>query len=80
MFKGIAEFAAYPPEIITGDNYEERAQALGDLLSPVTINIFNIAKIASEVRGGRHRASSGSLNTSAKATLTTWPACPIWCC
>lgn len=53
VFKGVAEFAAYPPEIITGDNYEERAQALGDLLSPVTINIFNIAKIASEVRGGK---------------------------
>ena len=53
VFKGIAEFAAYPPEIITGDNYEQRAQALGDLLSPVSINIFNIAKINSEVRGGK---------------------------
>jgi type III restriction enzyme len=53
VFKGIAEFASYPPEIITGDNYEERAQALGDLLSPVTINIFNISKITSEVRGGK---------------------------
>ena len=53
VFKGVAEFAAYPPEIITGDNYEERAQALGDLLSPVSINIFNIAKITSEVRGGK---------------------------
>ncbi|MEO5670695.1 MAG: DEAD/DEAH box helicase family protein, partial [Ramlibacter sp.] len=53
VFKGIAEFASYPPEIITGDNYEERAQALGDLLSPVTINIFNISKIISEVRGGK---------------------------
>ncbi len=53
VFKGVAEFAAYLPEIITGDNYEERAQALGDLLSPVTINIFNIAKITSEVRGGK---------------------------
>ncbi|MFZ3084398.1 DEAD/DEAH box helicase family protein [Rhodoferax ferrireducens] len=53
VFKGVAEFASYPPEIITGDNYEERAQALGDLLSPVSINIFNIAKIASEVRGGK---------------------------
>lgn len=53
VFKGVAEFAAYPPEIITGDNYEQRAQALGDLLSPVTINIFNIAKITSEVRGGK---------------------------
>ena len=53
VFRGVAEFAAYPPEIITGDNYEERAQAMGDLLSPVTINIFNIAKITSEVRGGK---------------------------
>lgn len=53
VFRGVAEFASYPPEIITGDNYEERAQALGDLLSPVTINIFNIAKINSEVRGGK---------------------------
>ncbi|MDB5868187.1 MAG: type restriction protein res subunit [Polaromonas sp.] len=53
VFRGVAEFASYPPEIITGDNYEERAQALGDLLSPVTINIFNIAKITSEVRGGK---------------------------
>lgn len=53
VFKGVAEFTSHPPEIITGDNYEERAQALGDLLSPVTINIFNIAKIATEVRGGR---------------------------
>jgi type III restriction enzyme len=53
VFKGVAEFASYPPEIITGDNYEERAQALGDLLSPVSINIFNIAKITSEVRGGK---------------------------
>lgn len=53
VFKGIAEFSSYPPEIITGDNYEESAQALGDLLSPVTINIFNISKINSEVRGGK---------------------------
>ena len=53
VFRGVAEFAAGPPEIITGDNYEQRAQAMGDLLSPVTINIFNISKINSEVRGGR---------------------------
>lgn len=52
VFKGIAEFASYPPEIITGDNYEERAANLS-LLSPVTVNIFNISKINSEVRGGR---------------------------
>ena len=51
LFKGIAEFASYPPEIITGDNYEQRAGNLS-LLSPVTVNIFNISKISSEVRGG----------------------------
>jgi type III restriction enzyme len=53
VFRGVAEFSSYPPEIITGDNYEERAQAMGDLLSPVSINIFNISKINSEVRGGK---------------------------
>ena len=52
VFKGIAEFAAYPPEIITGDNYEQRAGTLS-MLSPVTVNIFNISKINSEVRGGK---------------------------
>ncbi len=52
VFKGIAEFAAWSPEVITGDNYEQRAPNLS-LLSPVTINIFNISKINSEVRGGK---------------------------
>jgi type III restriction enzyme len=52
VFKGIAEFAGYPPEVITGDNYEQRGSTLG-MLSPVTINIFNISKINSEVRGGK---------------------------
>jgi len=52
VFKGIAEFAAYPPELITGDNYEQRGANLS-LLSPVTVNVFNISKINSEVRGGK---------------------------
>ena len=51
VFKGIAEFAAYSPQVVTGDNYE--SAGTGDILSPVTINIFNIAKINSEVRGGK---------------------------
>ena len=51
VFKGIAEFSAYPPQIVTGDNYE--AAGTGDFLSPVSINIFNISKINSEVRGGK---------------------------
>ncbi len=51
VFKGIAECAAYPPQVVTGDNYG--SAATGDILSPVTINIFNISKINSEVRGGK---------------------------
>lgn len=57
VFKGIAEFAVTTPVVITGDNYEERgAQLSQDLFGQaqeVRINIFNIAKIVSEVRGGK---------------------------
>jgi len=53
VFKGIAEFATYPPEIITGDNYEYRVGTLFDELVRCKVNIFNISKINSEVRGGR---------------------------
>ena len=57
VFKGIAEFAVTTPIVITGDNYEERgAQLSQDLFrqaQEVRINIFNIAKIVSEVRGGK---------------------------
>lgn len=54
VFKGIAEFAAYPPDVITGDNYEQRgAQVMRDLFGNVRINVFNISKINSEVRGGK---------------------------
>ncbi|MEN8130083.1 MAG: DEAD/DEAH box helicase family protein [Pseudomonadota bacterium] len=53
VFKGIAEFAAYPPEVITGDDYEQRGAGRQHALSPVAINIFNISKINTEVRGGK---------------------------
>jgi len=53
VFKGIAEFATDAPEIITGDTYERRAGTLFDVLIRCKINIFNISKINSEVRGGR---------------------------
>jgi len=53
VFKGIAEFAVNAPEIITGDTYESRAGTLFDVLLRCRINIFNISKITSEVRGGR---------------------------
>ena len=56
VFQGIAEFALNPPEIITGDNYESgRGVRRDDLFdtSHVHINIFNISKINSEVRGDK---------------------------
>jgi type III restriction enzyme len=65
VFQGISDFTFNHPEIITGDNYESgrgvrvedlpdgmQAQALPGM-ETVHINIFNIAKITSEVRGGR---------------------------
>ncbi len=66
VFKGIAEFAQQAPVIITGDDYETgvgvRDEYQADLrgqrvlfqdVGPVHINIFNISKINSEVRGGK---------------------------
>ncbi len=67
VFRGIAEFAVNPPEIITGDNYESgrgvreerrRQRSFAGMSSspedgPIHINIFNISKINSEVRGGK---------------------------
>jgi len=51
VFQGIGEFASTPPEIITGDNYEQRGSL--SLLGGIEVNIFNISKINSEVRGGK---------------------------
>lgn len=60
VFKGIGEFAVHPPIIVTGDTYENgRGVRRDDQLSGVQwesdvhINIFNISKINSEVRGGK---------------------------
>ena len=53
VFKGISEFATDAPEIITGDDYESKAGTLFDQLLRCKINIFNISKINSEVRGGK---------------------------
>jgi type III restriction enzyme len=65
VFQGIHEFATNPPQIITSDNYESgvgvratdgsdtrrQGSLFGD--AAVHINIFNISKINSEVRGGK---------------------------
>lgn len=57
VFKGIAEFAQQPPLIITGDNYDQIGAAVDNppqgFAHDVRINIFNISKINSEVRGGK---------------------------
>ena len=53
VFKGIAEFATDAPAIITGDNYEGMASTLFDITLRCKIDIFNISKITSEVRGGK---------------------------
>lgn len=56
VFKGIAEFAQQAPELITGDNYDQKKpqeQGVMPGFAQVTINIFNISKIDSEVRGGK---------------------------
>jgi type III restriction enzyme len=63
VFEGIAEFATNPPELITGDNYESGRGVRSELAigksgnlfdtSPIHVNIFNISKINSEVRGDK---------------------------
>jgi type III restriction enzyme len=67
VFQGISDFALNPPEIITGDTYEDGRGVRGDVGVPVRqgrlfdagpggpihINIFNISKINSEVRGDK---------------------------
>jgi type III restriction enzyme len=60
VFQGISEFAVNPPLIVTGDNYQDgrgirREGYLPDVEweQDVHVNIFNISKINSEVRGGK---------------------------
>ena len=53
VFKGIAEFATSAPMLITGDNYESLARNLFDQPEQCNVNVFNISKINSEVRGGK---------------------------
>lgn len=55
VFKGIEAFAHNAPLIINAENYEEGRGVRGNDLfgrESVIINIFNISKINSEVRGG----------------------------
>jgi len=52
VFNGISEFAQNPPRIITSDNYLEARQATL-FTESVKINVFNIQRISSEMRGGK---------------------------
>ncbi|WMJ07623.1 DEAD/DEAH box helicase [Nitrosomonas sp. sh817] len=53
VFKGVSEFSINPPAIITGDDYQLLAGNMFDQIARCKINIFNISKINSEVRGGK---------------------------
>ncbi|MCL2296830.1 MAG: DEAD/DEAH box helicase family protein [Proteobacteria bacterium] len=54
VFKGIGELAIQPPRIITGDNYDQSGLDItADIFGEIRVNIFNISKINSEVRGGK---------------------------
>ncbi len=55
VFQGIAEFATDPPVIVTGENYKSANSHHGDMFDfpGIVINIFNISKINTEVRGGK---------------------------
>ena len=56
VFKGIAEFVANPPVVVTGDNYEKHRNqgvVIPGLLSPVEINIFNISKFNTENKSSK---------------------------
>jgi type III restriction enzyme len=63
VFKGISAFAVEPPTVITGDTYDsgigirtghrKQQHFTWDTDQGVHINIFNISKINSEVRGGK---------------------------
>ena len=67
VFQGLAEFASNPPEVITGDDYDSGKSLFRNLEDGVHINVFNISKINSEVRGNatpRIRALSEYIGTS----------------
>jgi len=56
VFQGIGEFALNPPLIITGDNYDSGIGIRGGRLfedDAIHVNVFNISKINSEVRGDK---------------------------
>ena len=61
--------AVNTPHIITGDNYAGQANTLFDSLTRCRVNIFNISKINSEVRGGRHQDRASGIHGRATEYL-----------
>lgn len=53
VFRGIAEFAIDAPAVLTGENYKDIVGNLFYETAGCLINVFNISKINSEVRGGK---------------------------
>lgn len=51
IFPGIGDLAQNPPNIITGENYEDARH--GSLYTDLNINLFNISKINAETKGGQ---------------------------
>ena len=65
VFKGIAEFAQSPPQLVTGDNWDQGRglRRQGELLdADVIINVFNVDKINKDV--GRIRTLRETLGVS----------------
>ncbi len=55
VFKGISEFVASPPRIVTGETYNERT---GSCFSDVEINIFNISKFNTENKSSKKKGET----------------------
>jgi type III restriction enzyme len=55
VLNGLQEFSNNAPRVITGDNYDSGIDVRTRTFNTeeVTINVFNVAKISSEVRGGK---------------------------
>lgn len=53
VLRGLPEFTVDPPIIVTGDDYDKAQTGGARLFGRVVVNVFNISKINSEVRGGR---------------------------
>lgn len=54
VFKGIAQFAVKSPALVTGDNFEQKAQTLDWYeRDDVVVNVFNIAKFNTRSKDAR---------------------------